>query len=327
MRRRELIALLGGAAVVVPIAVRAQQPAIPVVGFLSNVSAGTYTPFVTAFRQGLGEAGYVEGRDVSIEYRWAEGHYDRLPGLAAELARRRVAVLVSSGGESTLSAVKATTETIPVVFIVAGDPVQEGFVRSLSRPGGNMTGVSLLIFELGPKRLELLMELMPRAAAIAMLVNPVVTFTAGYRKAMADAARARGVELHVLSAGAEGDFEAVFAAIQQERDDALVVGPSAYFTSRREQLAALAARHRVPAIFEQREFVEAGGLMSYGTDLRDAYRQAGVYAGRVLKGENPAELPVIQSTKVELVVNLKTAKALGLTVPQSLLARADEVIE
>ncbi len=327
MRRRDVIIGVSAAAVAWPLAGRAQQPPVPVVGFLSTVSGAGYVPFVTAFRQGLGEVGYIEGRDVTVEYRWAEGHYDRLPELAAELARRRVAVLVSSGGESTLIAVKATTETIPAVFIIAGDPVQEGFVRSLSRPGGNMTGVSVLVFELVPKRFELLMELMPRATAIAVLVGPVVTFTTGYRKAMADAARARGVELHLLSASAEGDFEAVFSAIQQQRDDALVVGPSAFFTSRREQLTALAAHHRIPAIYEQREFVEAGGLMSYGTDLRDAYRQAGVYAGRVLKGENPAELPVIQSTKFELVVNLKTAKALGLAVPPSILARADEVIE
>jgi putative ABC transport system substrate-binding protein len=324
MRRRELMLLLAGAMTAAR-GLRAQQKAMPVIGWLGSASAGWAAPFVAAFRQGLSEAGYVEGQNVAIEYRWAENHYDRLPALAADLVGRKVDVIVAGTIPAALAA-KSETSTIPVVFSV-GEPVEPGLAASLARPGGNLTGVSTMAPELTPKRLELLSELVPQARMIALLVNPNNSNTERIIKDMQEAARAKGVQLDVLKAGTESELDAAFATLVQLHAGALVVGGDPFFNSRREQLVALASRHGVPAIYQWREFAEAGGLISYGSSLTASLRDVGIYAGKILKGAKPADLPVQQPTVFELVVNLKTAKELGLTVPPSILARADEVIE
>ena len=326
LRRRDFITLLGGTAVAWPHAARAQQPAVPVIGFLSSGSTDLDADLVRTFRQGLGEIGYVEGRNVAIEYRWAEAQYDRLPALAADLVRRHAAVIAVRGPPATQAA-KAATTTIPIVFQIGGDPVALGFVASLNRPGGNMTGVTTLAGELGPKLLELLHELVPATTIIALLDNPSNPILGPGTGPVRAAAQALGLQLHVLNASSDRDFETVFARLVQLRAGGLVVGPDGLFSNRIEQLVALTLRHAVPTIFARREYITAGGLIGYDASITDSWRLAGVYAGRVLKGEKPADLLVQQATKLELIINLKTAKALGLTVPPSLLARADEVIE
>ena len=327
MKRRDLIFLLGGA-IAWPFAARAQQKAMPVIGFLSGLSPDPNEASVAAFRQGLGAAGYVEGQNLAIEYRWAEGHYERLPALAADLVGRKVDVIAASGGgQNAVVAAKSATSTIPIVAVMGNDPVATGLVTSLARPGGNLTGVSFLVVELVPKRLELLSELVPQARVVALLVNPNNENTQRIMRDVQEAARAKGLQLPILKAGTENEIDAAFAALVQQQAGALVVGAEPFFTDRREQVAALAARHAVPAIYGVRENVAAGGLISYGASLNGIYRQLGIYAGRILKGAKPADLPVQQPTTFELVINLRTAKALGLTVPHSMLMRADEVIE
>jgi putative ABC transport system substrate-binding protein len=326
MRRREFITLLGGAAAVWPLAVRAQQPAVPVIGLLASTSADTYESRIGFFRKGLSETGYVEGRNVAIEYRWADSKYDRLPEMAAELVRRQVAVITAITTPAALAA-KAATTTIPIVFEVGGDPIALGLVASLSQPGGNLTGVSLLNFELAAKRLELLHELVPKATIIALLVNPNAPSAEALSREVQAAAGKLGLQLHVLHASAEGDLDVAFERLLKLRAGALVIGTDPFFNSRSEQIAALAIRHAVPTIYQYRVFAAAGGLMSYGGSFSEPFRQTGVYTGRIIKGEKPADLPIIQSTKVELIVNLKTAKTLGVAVPLPLLGRADEVIE
>jgi len=327
--RRELLAAVGGAAASWPLAARAQQPAMPVIGFLDPRSLHyTLADQQRAFRQGLKDAGYVEGESVVIEYRWAEGQIDRLPALAAELVRRRVAVITTGGGPAAALAAKAATTTIPIVFVVGEDPVKLGLVASLARPGGNLTGINLVIGELTAKRLGLLRELVPGAARVAVLVNPANTANAETTlRDVEPAARAMGLQIQILKASTSREIEAAFATFVGERPDALFVGNDAFLISRRVQLVHLATRHAIPATYTARDFAEVGGLMSYGSNITDAYRQFGVYAGRILKGAKPAELPVVQSTKFELVINLPTARMLGLTVPDKLIAAADEVIE
>jgi putative tryptophan/tyrosine transport system substrate-binding protein len=327
VRRREAIILVSGAAIGWPGALRAQLKAMPVIGYLQSGARGASASFVAALRQGLSEAGYVEGETLTIEYRWAEGSYDRLPELAADLVGRKVRLIATGGGPPSAQAAKNATSTIPIVFVSGGDPVGEGLVASLSRPGGNLTGVSMLVAELHPKRLEVVSELVPQAKVIALLVNPNFSSAERVMRDMQEAARAKGVQLVILKAGSEGEIDAAFAALAQQQAGALVVGGDPFFNSRRDQVVALASRQAVPAIYQGREFPLAGGLMSYGPSITSAYRQAGIYAGKILKGAKPADLPVEQPTKFELVINLKTAKGLGLTVPPSLLARADEVIE
>jgi len=324
MRRRDFVIVLLGGAVFSSREGRTQQRLI---GFLSAGSADAYAPFVAAFRSALNEAGYVEGRNLAIEYRWAEGHYDRLPELAADLVRSKPEVIVTSGGDIVIGAAKAAAAEIPIVFTSGGDPVARGFVAGLARPGGNMTGVSLLVIELVAKRLEFVQELVPNAAGVAGLVNPKNSNAGRNVAALQEAARAKGVQLHIVEASSEGDFETAFASLAALHAGALVVGADPFFNARRSQIVVLAARHSMPAIYEWREFVDAGGLISYGPSLPGVYRQMGAYVGRILGGEKPADLPVVQPTLFELVVNLKTAKTLGLAVPRSILARADEVID
>jgi putative tryptophan/tyrosine transport system substrate-binding protein len=327
MTRRELMLLLAGAMMAAR-ALRAQQKAMPVIGFLSSNSPGAVTdPLLAAFRQGLSETGYVESQDVAIEYRWAEGRNDRLPALAADLVDRKVDVIVAGGGDPSAVAAKGATSTIPIVFTGAGDPVGRGLVASLARPGGNLTGFSGMATELNPKRLELLFELVPRARAFALLVNPDNAQTEYTMRDLLEAARTKGVQLSVLRAGTGSEIDAAFASLGKLHADALMVGNDSFFADRHDQLVALAARHAIPAVYHLRVFPAAGGLISYGANFPALYRQVGIYVGKILKGAKPADLPVQQPTTFELVVNLKTAEALGLTVPPSILARADEVIE
>ncbi|HUL89135.1 MAG TPA: ABC transporter substrate-binding protein [Pseudolabrys sp.] len=327
MRRREFITLLGNAAVAWPLAARAQQ-AMPVIGFLGSSSPDLYAAPLRSFRQGLAETGYVEGRNVAIDFRWADGQNDRLPVLAADLVRRQVNVIVAPGSTPAALAAKAATATIPIVFQVGIDPVAAGLVTGLARPGGNITGITNINTELVSKRLELLRELVPKATTVALLVNPTSPQIAeSVSKDLQSTARTLGLQLHILQASSERDFDAVFATLAHLRVGALVIAPDAFFISRSEQLGSLTAHHAVPAITQFREFAAAGGLMSYGGSFSEPVRQVGIYTGRILKGEKPANLPVQQPMKVELVINLKTAKALGVTVPQSVLNRADEVIE
>jgi len=323
MKRREFIALVGGVATW-PLAARAQQP---VIGFLGSASPSEYAIRLGAFRQGLKEAGYVEGQNVAIEYRWAEDQYNRLPALAAELVHRQVAVIVAGGGTPSAMAAKAATATIPIVFAVAVDPVKVGLVTSLNKPSGNLTGVTNLNVDVAQKRLELMHELQPTAATIAVLINPTSVLAEPFLQAVEPAARALGLKLHILNASTDRELDTVFATLAQLRASALVVSTDIFFNTRAEQLAALSLRHAVPTIYAYRPFVAAGGLISYGSDETEYYRLAGVYAGRILKGEKPADLPVQRLTKIELIINLKTAKTLGITVPQSVQSRADEVIE
>jgi putative tryptophan/tyrosine transport system substrate-binding protein len=326
MRRRAFITLLGSAAAAWPLAARAQQPPLPVIGFLNSETSAGWAPMVTAFRQGLSEAGFVEGRNVTIEYRWAQGQNDRLPVLAAELVRRRVAVIAAAGTPSALAA-KAATTTTPIVFSTATDPVAIGLVASLNRPGANVTGVTNLGVELVQKQLEMLHHLVPAATIAAGVVNPTNPNAETLSGDLQAAARKLGLQLHVLHASTARDLDMVFATVVQLRAAALVVGPDTFFFSRRDLIAELATRHAMPTIYYLREFAAAGGLMSYGVSVTDGYRQVGIYAGRILKGEQPSDLPVQESTKFELVINLKTAKALGIDVPLHLQQLADEVIE
>jgi len=328
MRRREFITLLGGAAAAWPLTARAQQSAMPVVGFLNPYSPNGQSDRLRGFRQGLAETGYVEGVSLAIEHRWAEGQFDRLPALAAELARRQVAVIAATGSIAAASAAKAATTTIPVVFVVAEDPVRVGLVASLAQPGGNLTGINFLSAELVAKRLELLRELVPGTARLAVLVNPANAInTETTLRDVQAAARAIGLQIQVLNASTSGEINTAFASLERERPDALFVGGDAFFNTRRVHLVNLASHHSLPAAYAERVFPEIGGLMSYGTDIVDAYRQVGSYAGRILKGAKAADLPVVQATKFELVINAESARMVGLTVPPSLLALADEVIE
>jgi putative ABC transport system substrate-binding protein len=326
MRRREFITLAGSAAAW-PLTARAQQAAMPVIGLLHPGSSSQFAIYVAAFRKGLSQTGFVEGQNLQIEYRWADNHYERLSMLATDLVRLPVAAIAAIGGSASAKAAKAATATIPIVFIAAGDPVKDGLVVSLRRPGGNLTGLSLLNLAVAAKRLELLHELVPKAAIISVLVNPTNSQTAPELEQIQAAAPTLGLQTRVLNASNEPEIETAFAALVQERGEALLVVSDPLFTGRRDELVTLAARNAIPAVYQYREFTASGGLLSYGTNLMDTYRQAGVYMGKILKGSQPADLPVEQATKIEMVVNLKTAKALGLEVPMSILLRADEVIE
>ena len=324
MRRRDFVILLLGASAFCSRKARAEQRSI---GFLSAGTPDAYAAFVAAFRAGVADAGFVEGRNLAIEFRWAEGHYDRLAELATDLVRSRVEVIATSGGDIVAAAAKAATTTIPIVFISGGDPVARGFAASLARPGGNMTGVSLLVIELVPKRVELVHDLVPGATLIAGLINPKNSNAGRNLAALQEAAREKAVQLHIVEASNESDLETAFASLAPLQAGALVVGADPFFNAHRQQIVTLAARYSLPGMYEWREFVDAGGLISYGPSLTGVYRQIGNYVGRVLNGDKPADLPVIQPTLFDLVVNLNTAKTLGLTVPQSILARASEVIE
>jgi putative tryptophan/tyrosine transport system substrate-binding protein len=325
VKRREFITLVGGAAIAWPLAAGAQQP-VPVIGFLNGASPEGYAPYVAAFRQGLKEAGYVEGQNAAIEYRWAEGQYDRLPALAADLIRRNVTVIAATSSPAARAA-KAATSTVPIVFTTGDDPIKLNLVASLNRPGGNVTGVSNLLVELGSKQLGLLRELVPGTTAVAALMNPNFPGTERQFRNVEAAARVIGMQLIVLSASTDHEIDAAFATMAQQGVSALVVGVDPFFLARREQIVALAARHAIPTIYPVRDFAVAGGLMSYGTDFADSYRQAGVYTGRIIRGEKPADLPVQRSIKFEFVINFKTAKTLGLAVSNSMQLLADEVIE
>jgi putative tryptophan/tyrosine transport system substrate-binding protein len=327
MRRREFITLIGGAAAAWPVAALAQQPPMPLIGFLHSESPATYAGPLAAFRRGLTETGYVEGRNVTMEYRWAEGQSQRLPALAADLVRQQVAVIATPGSNAATFVAKAATTTIPIVFLIANNPVEVGLVASLNKPGSNLTGVTSLNVEVAAKQLELLHELVPLVTSVALLVNPSGPLAEPATRTVQAAARILGLKLQVFHASTERDFDSVFETLVKLQAGALVIVPDSLFTNRREQLGLLAVRHALPASAPYRDFAAAGGLMSYGSNIAEAYRLSGVVTGRVLKGERPAELPVMQSTKVELIINLKTAKTLGLTVPPSLFARADEVIE
>jgi putative tryptophan/tyrosine transport system substrate-binding protein len=326
MRRREFVILLGGAAAAWPLAARAQQPAMPVIGYLSAGASAPTASVMAIFRQVLAEAGYVEGRNVAIEYRFAEGNYDRLPALAAELVRRQVAVIVAVPTPAAVAA-KAATASIPIVFLGAEDPVKVGLVANLARPAGHVTGASLLFAELGPKQLGLLRELVPTAARIGLLINPSNMNADDVTKDVTAAGAAMGLQIEVVQASNILEIDAAFASLVRKRADALVAGTDSFFFNRRLQLATLATRHAIPAVYNAREYAEAGGLMTYGTSLIEAFRQVGIYTGRILQGAKPADLPVVQSSKFEFVINLSTARALGLEIPPTLLARADEVIE
>jgi putative ABC transport system substrate-binding protein len=327
MRRREFITLLGGAAVAWPLAARAQQPTMPIIGFLSGNRADALPQFTAAFREGLSAAGFVEGKNVAIEYRWADAHLERVPSLALDLIRRRVNVIYTTGGDVPTLVAKGATATIPIVFTTGSDPVAMGFVASLNRPGGNVTGVSFILSQLGPKRVELLHELLPRAAVVGLVLNPNIPNAEPDAAEMQAAARGLGLQTHILRATSDQELDTTFAKLVELKIDALLVIPDPSFQSRRDLFARLAARYAVPTIYYSREYVAAGGLLSYGASFTAMYRQAANYVGRILEGAKPADLPVVQPTKFELAINLKTAKALGLTVPPSLLARADEVIE
>ena len=328
MRRREFITLIGGAAAAWPLAARAQQLAMPVVGFVNGRSPESSVRVADAFRKGLNEAGYIEGQNVTVEYHWLEGQYDQLPSLMADLIRRHVAVIATPGSNPAALAAKAATTTIPIVFGVGADPVKMGLVASLARPGGNATGINFFLADVSAKRLGLLHNLVPKAVRIAVLVNPTNTSTAeAMLRDIPEAARALGLQIQVLNASTSREIEAAFATLVRDRADALFVAPDGFFISRRVQFATLAIRHGIPATYTTRDDVEAGGLMSYGTDILDMHRQAGVYTGKILKGAKPADLPVLQSTKFEFVINLQTARVLGIEVPNSIQVLADEVIE
>ena len=327
MDRRTFIGRAAGGLLAVSLVARAQKSAIPMIGFLGSASPAQSAPFVAAFRKGLNETGYVDGTNVAIEFRWAEGRYDRLSALAAELVRRQVVVLVATGGPGAALAAKAATSTIPIVFTTGSDPVQFGLVASLGHPGGNATGVTIFTVDLVAKRMELLRELVPNATVIAFVSNPNTPYAESEVGKAQEAARSFGQQLYVVRAGTEREIDAAFATLAQVRAGALLIGTDPFFSSRREQFVALAARHAMPAIFDLREFATAGGLLSYGASIAEAYRQAGIYTGKILSGAKPADLPVLQPTKFELVINLKTAKALGITIPQSVMLRADEVIQ
>jgi putative ABC transport system substrate-binding protein len=327
MRRRDFITLVGGTAAAWPLAASAQQPAVPVVGFLALTSPDTRADRMRAFRQGLKDSGYIDGENVAIEYRWADNQIDRLPELVADLVRRRVAVIVASGGRAPALAAKAATTRIPIVFGVGEDPVRLGLVASLARPGGNATGINFFNLELAAKRLELLRELVPAAIRVAVLINPTNSAAESTVGDLEVSARAMGLQIHVVNASTSGEIDAAFATLMREQPNALFIGGGAFFTSRRVQLVHLASRHAIPATYAVRDYAEAGGLMTYGTNVTDAYHQIGIYAGRILKGVKPVDLPVVQASKFELVINLQTAKLLGIAVPPMLLARADEVIE
>jgi putative ABC transport system substrate-binding protein len=328
MRRREFIKVFAGSAIAWPLAARAQQPKMPVIGFLCAASSGSFARLVDAFRQGLRETGYVEGQNVAVEYQWADGRYERLPAMADDFVRHKATVIVSAGGIPAALAAKAATTSIPIIFFSGANPVELGLVGSLNRPGGNLTGVTTLSLEVGAKRVELLHELVPTATNMAFLVNPTTpTYAEAATKDTQAAAHALGLQLHILHASTEHEIDSAFATLTERHVQALVIGGDNFFNSRSEQLAALALRHNVAAIYQYRAFAAAGGLLSYGGSITESYRQIGIYTGRILRGEKPADLPVQQSTKVELIVNLKTAKALGLTVPPQIVARADEVIE
>jgi putative ABC transport system substrate-binding protein len=327
MKRREFVTLLGGGAAAWPLAARAQQAVRPVIGFISTRTSGDSAAVVAAFHQGLNEAGYSDRRNVAIEYRWAEGQYDRLPALVADLVRSKVSVIVSAGGDPAAQAAKAATATIPIVFVTGTDPVKAGLVSSFNRPSGNLTGVHVFLVGLGAKRLGLLHDLVPKAGLIAVLANPNLAPVGSDLRDVQEAAGSLGLKLHVLRAGTEPEIDNAFATMMRERADAVLVAADPFFTSRRDQIVALAARHAIPAIYELREYTAAGGLISYGTSLTDGYRQVGVYTGKILKGAKPGDLPVLQPTKLDLIINLKTAKTLGIAIPPGVLAIADEVIE
>jgi putative tryptophan/tyrosine transport system substrate-binding protein len=327
MLRRGVIALIGGAAAAWPLEARAQQPAIPIIGFLGSASPNAYAGRVAAFRIGLNESGYIDGQDVAIEFRWAQGQYDRLPVFAADLVRQKVAVIVSSGGDVAALSAKAATSSIPIVVVSGTDPVKAGLVASFNRPGGNITGASFVATELETKRLEILHDVVPTAAVIGILINPANPAAESRSTDLQMAARTLGLNIHIVGVSSEGELETALATLIQQRAGALLVSTDAFFTSQRDRLVVLAARHALPAIYPWREFVEAGGLASYGPIINEVYRQVGIYTARILKGEKPADLPFVRPTKFELVINLKTATALGLTIPRLTLGRADEVIE